>query len=106
MGCGALCVEATGDSGQPTGVWRDLLSAWWLPVALLLPPLYALVAPAAARPADLHPGAPRLALPAGFSALAALGLAGACASVLFRPARAGAGRAGRAVADLPGPKPG
>jgi len=46
MCCGALCVEATRRLGQPSGVWRDLLSAWWLPVALLLPPLYALLAPA------------------------------------------------------------
>ena len=46
MGCGAICVEATRRLGQPTGVWRDLLSAWWIPVALLLPPLYALAAPA------------------------------------------------------------
>src|ERR1700744_1493550 len=45
MCCGAVCVEATRRLGQPTGVWRDLLSAWWLPVALLLPPLYALIAP-------------------------------------------------------------
>src|ERR1700685_2936974 len=46
MCCGAICVEATRRLGQPTGVWRDLLSAWWLPVALLLPPFYALIAPA------------------------------------------------------------
>ena len=46
MCCGAVCVEATRRLGQPSGVWRDLLSAWWLPVALLLPPLYALIAPA------------------------------------------------------------
>ena len=46
MCCGAICVEATRRLGQPTGVWRDLLSAWWIPVALLLPPLYALAAPA------------------------------------------------------------
>jgi hypothetical protein len=46
MCCGAVCVEATRRLGEPIGVWRDLLSAWWLPVALLLPPLYALVAPA------------------------------------------------------------
>src|ERR1700683_1752620 len=46
MCCGALCVEATRRLGQPSGVWRDLLSAWWLPVALLLPPFYALIAPA------------------------------------------------------------
>ena len=43
--CGAICVEATRRLGQPSGVWRDLLSAWWLPIALLLPPLYALIAP-------------------------------------------------------------
>src|SRR5215472_10443058 len=46
MACGALCVEATRRLGQPSGVSRDLLSAWWLPVALLLPPPYAMVAPA------------------------------------------------------------
>src|ERR1700759_489562 len=46
LGCGAVCVEATRRLGQPIGVWRGLLSAWWLPVALLLPPLFALVAPA------------------------------------------------------------
>src|SRR5215472_18706934 len=46
MGCGAVCVEATRRLGQPSGVSRDLLSAWWLPVALLLPPAYAMVAPA------------------------------------------------------------
>jgi hypothetical protein len=28
MGCGACCVEATRRLGQPTGVWRDMLSAW------------------------------------------------------------------------------
>jgi diguanylate cyclase (GGDEF)-like protein len=83
MCCGAICIEATRRLGQPIGVWRDLLSAWWLPVALLLPPLYALAAPALlgllgylrVRPASVYR---RL-----FSG-AALGLAGACASALFR----------------------
>jgi diguanylate cyclase (GGDEF)-like protein len=83
MGCGAICVEATRRLGQPIGVWRDLLSAWWLPVALLLPPLYALVAPAllglviyvrVRRSGSVYRRA--------FST-AALGLTGACASVLF-----------------------
>ena len=46
MCCGAICIEATRRLGQPAGVSRDLLSAWWLPVALLLPPVYALAAPA------------------------------------------------------------
>jgi diguanylate cyclase (GGDEF)-like protein len=45
MACGAVCIEATRRLGMPAGVSRDLLSAWWLPVALLLPPVYALLAP-------------------------------------------------------------
>lgn len=45
MACGGVCIEATRRLGMPAGVARDLLSAWWLPVALLLPPLYALFAP-------------------------------------------------------------
>ena len=42
-----ICIEAMRRLGQPSGVSRDLLSAWWLPIALLLPPLYALLAPTA-----------------------------------------------------------
>jgi diguanylate cyclase (GGDEF)-like protein len=83
MCCGAVCVEATRRLGQPIGVWRDLLSAWWLPVALLLPPLFALVAPAVLGLLGyfrVRPGAVYRRLFSG----AALGLAGACASVLFR----------------------
>src|SRR6201996_1490482 len=45
LACGAVCIEATRRLGQPTGVSRDLLSAWWLPIALLLPPVYAQLAP-------------------------------------------------------------
>jgi len=83
MCCGAVCVEATRRLGQPAGVWRDLLSAWWLPVALLLPPLYALAAPAVLGLLSyvrVHRGAVYRRV---FSS-AALGLAGAFASVLFR----------------------
>jgi ATP-binding cassette ChvD family protein len=83
MVCGAICVEATRRLGQPAGVSRDLLSAWWLPVALLLPPAYALAAPALlglllylrVRRGPVYRRA--------FSS-AALGLAGASASMLFR----------------------
>ena len=45
LACGAVCIEATRRLGMPAGVGRDLLSAWWLPAALLLPPLYALLMP-------------------------------------------------------------
>ncbi|MGP3961543.1 GGDEF domain-containing protein [Nonomuraea sp. 3N208] len=82
MGCGVVCIEATRRLGMPAGVSRDLLSAWWLPVALLLPPVYALFAPIVlqvllqvrVRATVLHRRV--------FSA-AAIGLAGCTASVLF-----------------------
>jgi diguanylate cyclase (GGDEF)-like protein len=45
-GCGVALVETTRRVGQPTGgVIKDLTSAWSLPMALLLPPVYALLAP-------------------------------------------------------------
>jgi diguanylate cyclase (GGDEF)-like protein len=83
MCCGAVCVEATRRLGQPSGVWRDLLSAWWLPVALLLPPLFALLAPAVLGLLGsvlVRRGAVYRRV---FSS-AAIGLAGACAATLFR----------------------
>jgi len=83
MCCGAICVEATRRLGQPSGVWRDLLSAWWLPVALLLPPLYALVAPAVLGLLILVL-VRRGAVYRRVFSTAALGLSGACASALFR----------------------
>ena len=43
LACGAVCIEAAAGSACPPGVSRDLLSAWWLPAALLLPPVYALL---------------------------------------------------------------
>src|SRR5579859_1656303 len=45
VACAIICVEAIRRLGQPSGVTRDLLSAWWLPIALLLPPIDALLAP-------------------------------------------------------------
>jgi diguanylate cyclase (GGDEF)-like protein len=83
MCCGACCVEASGRLGQPTGVWRDLLSAWWLPVALLLPPLYALAAPSALGLLG-YLRVSRGAVYRRIFSSAALGLSGALASVLFR----------------------
>jgi diguanylate cyclase (GGDEF)-like protein len=83
MCCGAVCVEATRRLGQPSGVWRDLLSAWWLPVALLLPPLYALIAPAVLG-LLIYVRVRRGPVYRRVFSTAALGLAGACASALFR----------------------
>ena len=39
LAAAVICIEAMRRLGQPSGVSRDLLSAWWLPIALLLPPL-------------------------------------------------------------------
>ncbi|MGI5120925.1 diguanylate cyclase [Marinactinospora thermotolerans] len=43
--CAAVCVEAMRRLGIPAGITRDLLGAWWIPVFLLLPPVYSLLAP-------------------------------------------------------------
>jgi diguanylate cyclase (GGDEF)-like protein len=81
--CGAVCIEATRRLGQPTGVSRDLLSAWWLPIALLLPPVYALIAPIVLG-ALLYLRIRRTPAYRRLFSSAALGLAGATASAVFR----------------------
>ena len=81
--CGAICIEATRRLGQPTGVSRDLLSAWWLPIALLLPPVYALIAPIALG-VLLYLRVRRTPAYRRLFSSAALGLAGASASTVFR----------------------
>jgi len=83
LACGAACIEGTRRLGMPAGVSRDLLSAWWLPVALLLPPLYALVAPIPLT-ALLQIRVRRAVLFRRVFSAAALGLAGAAASATFR----------------------
>jgi len=45
LGCATVSVEAVRRIGQPAGVSKDLLSVWTLPVAFLLPPVYALLIP-------------------------------------------------------------
>ena len=42
---GAICVEAMRRLGLPQGMVRDLLGTWWIPVVLLLPPVYSLIVP-------------------------------------------------------------
>lgn len=47
LGGGTASIEATRRLGEPAGVLtKDLLSTWWLPIAVLLPPQYVLVAAA------------------------------------------------------------
>lgn len=93
LGGGALSVETTRRVGQPAGTLvKDFLSVWWLPMAVLLPPVYVLLAPIPllaltqwrVRPSPVHRRV--------FSA-ASIGLAYAGASLLFHtvaPGPAGA----------------
>jgi diguanylate cyclase (GGDEF)-like protein len=80
--CGAVCIEATRRLGMPAGVARDLLSAWWLPVALLLPPVYALIMPIPLQ-ALMQFRVRRTLLYRRMVVTSALGVAGACASYTF-----------------------
>src|SRR5690349_18774227 len=82
LAAAVVCIEAMRRLGQPSGVSRDLLSAWWLPIALLLPPLYALLAPFAVG-AVLYLRARRIPVYRRVFSSAALGLAGAATSTTF-----------------------
>ncbi|HEX4815601.1 MAG TPA: GGDEF domain-containing protein [Nonomuraea sp.] len=82
MACGAVCIEASRRLGMPAGVSRDLLSAWWLPVALLLPPVYALFAPIVLQ-LLLQVRVRATVLYRRVFSSAAIGLAGCVASELF-----------------------
>ena len=85
MACGAICIEASRRLGMPAGVARDMLSAWWLPVALLLPPVYALLMPIPVQ-ALLQLRVRRTLLYRRALVSAAYGLAGAAASAAFHVA--------------------
>jgi diguanylate cyclase (GGDEF)-like protein len=67
---------------MPAGIGRDLLSAWWLPVVLLLPPVYALLIPIPMQ-ALLQLRVRRTLLHRRAIVSAAYGLAGAAASGAF-----------------------
>lgn len=45
LACSALTVELTRRSGENAGLVKDVYGVWELPVAILLPPFYALVVP-------------------------------------------------------------
>ena len=82
LAAAVICIEAMRRLGQPSGVSRDLLSAWWLPIALLLPPLYALIVPFVVG-AVLYLRARRIPVYRRVFSSAALGLAGAATSATF-----------------------
>jgi len=80
--CTALTVELTKRAGENAGMIKDVYGVWELPLAILLPPLYTLVAPVfrftltqwRIRPVPLHRRV--------FSA-AVMGLSNASASLVF-----------------------
>jgi len=84
LGCGLISVGATARAAQgQSALMRDFLTVWVLPVAILLPPVYALVTPApllAMTQWRIHRG---LIYRRVFTA-AAIGLAYGAASVVFR----------------------
>ena len=82
LAAAVVCVEAMRRLGQPSGVSRDLLSAWWLPIVLLLPPLYSLLAPFVIG-SVLYLRGRRIPVYRRVFSSAALGLAGAAASATF-----------------------
>jgi hypothetical protein len=82
LAAAVLCIEAMCRLGRPSGVSRDLLSAWWVPIALLLPPLYALLAPLVVG-AVLYQRALRPPVYRRVFSSAALSLAGAATSATF-----------------------
>jgi diguanylate cyclase (GGDEF)-like protein len=103
--CGAICIEATRRLGRPAGVSRDLLSAWWLPIALLLPPVCALAAPLVlSLLAQLR--VRRTAVYRRVFSAAALGLSGAAASIVFGRFGLRAGTERDLVAWFSSPGPG
>ncbi|TYB41140.1 GGDEF domain-containing protein [Actinomadura chibensis] len=82
LACSAVCIEASRRLGMPAGVARDLLSAWWLPVALLLPPVYSLLLPVPLQ-ALLQFRVRRTLIYRRVLVAAAYGIAGAGASGVF-----------------------
>jgi len=47
LACTAASVELSRKAGEQGGVIKDVLGVWQLPIAILLPPLYTLIAPIA-----------------------------------------------------------
>ena len=82
MLCTAATVELTRRAGENAGVIRDVYAVWELPLAILLPPVYALVVPAF-RFALTQYRIRRVPLYRRVFSSAGVGLSYACASVVF-----------------------
>ncbi len=82
LACDAVAVELTRRAGEPAGLTKEVHAVWELPIALLLPPVFGLVAPIARMALTQWRVRRALAYRRVFTA-AALGLCYAAASVAF-----------------------
>jgi diguanylate cyclase (GGDEF)-like protein len=82
LACSVAAVELTRRTGEPDGAARDVYAIWDLPTAVLLPPLYALLAPIP-RMALAHVRVRQALLHRCAYTAAAVGLAYAAASAAF-----------------------
>jgi diguanylate cyclase (GGDEF)-like protein len=82
MLCTAATVELTRRAGENAGVIRDVYAVWELPLAILLPPVYALLVPAF-RCALTQYRIRRVPVYRRVFSSAGVGLSYACASVVF-----------------------
>jgi diguanylate cyclase (GGDEF)-like protein len=91
LACNAATVEMTRRAGENAGFTKDVYGVWELPVAVLLPPLYALLVPLV-RVALMHWRIRRAPIHRRIFTASAVGLAFGAASVVFHDmARAGLG---------------
>jgi diguanylate cyclase (GGDEF)-like protein len=95
LGFGAASIELTRRSGEPAGLIMDVYGVWQLPIALFLPPAYALIAPMS-KLAFTQWRTRQTVLHRRIFTAAAVGLAYGAASWAFHAATAG----------LPGVTPG
>jgi diguanylate cyclase (GGDEF)-like protein len=85
LACIVVSIEMTRRAGEATGITRDVYTIWELPVALLLPPLYAMLA-VGARVCLSQMRVQRTFIHRRAYTAAACGLASATASVIFHAA--------------------
>jgi diguanylate cyclase (GGDEF)-like protein len=97
LGCIAATVELTKRAGENAGVIKDVFAVWELPIAILLPPVYALLAPLA-QYALTHWRGRRLPPHRRIFSIAAVGLSYGIASLVAHD------WAGQAIGSVFGPR--
>src|SRR5258705_607151 len=88
MACSAATVELTKRAGENAGLIRDVLGVWELPLAILLPPVYALCMPIF-RFALIQLRVRKTPLHKRIFSIAIVGLGNGAASLVFHALRGG-----------------